>query len=218
MEGSLSQLSQLTPGGHQLRREVVVHHQRERILAAVVDLVAERGYRAVTVAAIVKQAGTARLKFYENFSSKQDCFLAAFDAGLEQVAGRVGEACDAAGDALPARLSAGIAALLDLLGERPALARACLLEAPVLGTAMAGRREQALAAFAPMLAGAREQSGGEGELPVNLEESVLDGLYWLLYDAILSGEPQPLGELRPALVEFALLPFLGPAAAQAAAA
>jgi AcrR family transcriptional regulator len=204
------------PGAHELRREVVVHHQRERILTAVVELVAERGYRAVTVADIVKRAAIARLKFYENFGSKQDCFLAAFDAGLEEATGRVGEAVDSAGDSFPDRVRAGITALLDLFSERPALARACVLEAPSLGAAMGDRRQRALAAFAPRLAGARE-GGGEAELPGSVEESVFDGLYWLLYDAILTGTPERVEELRPQLVEFALLPFLGAAAAASAA-
>ncbi len=217
MEGSLSQLSQVTPGGHELRREVVVHHQRERILAAVIELVAERGYRGVSVAAIVKRAGTARLKFYELFGSKQDCFLAAYDAGLEQAARLVGEALDGGGDSLVDRVNAGVGALLEFLGERPDLARAGVLEAPSVGPAMGDRRQATLAAFTPLFSSARE-SADQAELPANLEESILDGLYWLLYDAILSDKPKPLMKLRPALVEFALLPFLGPAgAAQAAA-
>jgi AcrR family transcriptional regulator len=212
MEGSLSQLSQVTPGGHELRREVVVHHQRERILVAVVELVAEHGYRGVSVAAIVKRAGTGRLKFYALFGSKQDCFLAAYDAGLEQATQRVGEALEGAGDSLADRVDAGIGALLEFLDERPDLARAVVLEAPSLGSAMGDRRQATLQAFAPLFAGARE-GAKRAELPTNLEESVLDGLYWLLYDAILSGKPKRLAKLRPALVEFALLPFVGPAAA-----
>jgi AcrR family transcriptional regulator len=217
MEGSLSRLSQLTPGGHELRREVVVHHQRERILAAAVDLVAESGYRALTVAAILKRAGISKLKFYELFNSKQDAFLAAYDAGLEDAASRVAAALDSAGAAPAERVNAGFAGLLSFLDERPTLARAAVLEAPSLGPAMGDRRERTLAAFAPLLAGARE-SGGEAELPGNLEESVLDGLYWVLYDAVLTGKPKQLVKLRPALVEFALLPFLGPLAAGEAAA
>jgi AcrR family transcriptional regulator len=216
MEESLSQLSQVTPGGHELRREVVVHHQRERILTAVVELVAERGYRSVSVAAIVKRAGTARLKFYELFSSKQDCFLAAYDAGLEQASGRVGKALEGAGEAAVDRLTAGIGALLAFFDERPDLARAAVLEAPSLGSAMGDRREATLAAFKPLFVGAR-RGGKKARLPANLEESVLDGLYWLLYDAILTGKPKRLTRLRPALVEFALMSFAGPAEAQAAA-
>jgi AcrR family transcriptional regulator len=214
---SPSQPPRTRPGGHQLRREVVVHHQRERILTAVVELVAERGYRAVTVADIVKRAAIARLKFYENFSSKQDCFLAAYDRALEEAARRVGEACEQLPASFPERVSAGIAALLDYAAADPAQARACFVEAPSLGAAMAGRREQALTAFAPLLAGAREGGGGEAELPSTVEEAVFDGLYWLLYDAILTGTPERVEELRPQLVEFALLPFLGATAAAEAA-
>jgi AcrR family transcriptional regulator len=213
---SPSRPPRVRPGGHQLRREVVVHHQRERMLTAAVELVAERGYRTVTVADIVKRAAIARLKFYENFSSKQDCFLAAYDRALAEAAGRVGEACEQHAASLPERVAAGIAALLGFVAADPARARACIVEAPALGAAMQGRREQALAAFAPLLQGAREEAG-EAELPEAVEESVFDGLYWLLYDAILTGQPDPIEELRPQLVEFALLPFLGAAAAAEAA-
>lgn len=217
MEGSLSQVSGARPGAHPLRREVVTHHQRERMLTAVAELVAERGYRAVTVADIVKGAATARLKFYENFSSKQDCFFAAFDAALEEALRRVGEACEGAGEDFPRRVSAGIGALLAFIAAEPARARACIVEAPSLGPEMEGRGGQAREGFAALLKGGRE-GAGETELPEDIEESVLGGLYWLLYHALLSGEPEKIEELRPELVEFALGPFLGAEAARAAAA
>ncbi len=216
MDGSLSQASQIQPGGHELRREVVVHHQRQRILTAVVELVAELGYRATTVTAIIKRAGVAKLKFYELFDSKQDAFLAALDAGLGEAGARVAAAAEV-GDSFAEQVNAGIAALLAFCAERPALARAAALEAPSLGPAAGDRRAAALAAFAPLLAGAREQGGGDAELPAGLEQTVLDGLYWLLYDALLTGKPKRIETLRPALVEFALLPFLGPLAAASAA-
>jgi AcrR family transcriptional regulator len=213
MEASFPRSSHVKPGGHELRREVVVHHQRERILAAVVQLVAERGYRAVSVAAIVKQARTGRLKFYELFDSKEDCFLAAYDAGLDEAGRRVDAALEAAGEkgeAFADRLDAGIGALLGFLDERPDLARATVVEAPLVGAAMSGHRNPTVAFFAPLLAGARS-GAKKAKLPADLEESVLDGLYWLLYDAILSGKPKRLTRLRPSLVEFAAMPFVGPA-------
>jgi len=215
VERSLTQLSQVQPGGHPLRHEVLVHHQRRRILTAVVEVAAEVGYRATSVAAIIKRAGVSKLKFYENFSSKEDAFLVAYDEGVFEAAQRVVAAADAAGTSPPARVNAGIGALLDFLCDRPPLARACILEAPALGARMGGRRDQALALFAPLLDGARDE-GGEGEVP-NLEETVFDGLYWLLYEALANSKPQQLRRLRPALVEFALLPLLGPARAPATA-
>jgi AcrR family transcriptional regulator len=213
MDGSLSKAK---PGGHELRREVVLHHQRERILAAVVGLVAERGYRAVSVAGIVKRAKTGRLKFYELFDSKEDAFLAAYDAGLEQASARVAAALDDAADSFAERLDAGIGALLGFLDERPGLGRAMVVEAPLLGAAMGARRESTLEALRPLLAGARD-GVKKTKLPDEIEESVLDGLYWLLYDAILGGKPKRLTKLRPSLVEFTLMAFAGPAAAPAVA-
>jgi AcrR family transcriptional regulator len=217
MEGSLSQTSDVTPGGHELRREVVAHHQRERILTATVELVAEVGYRALTVAAILKRAAISKLKFYELYDSKEDAFLAALDSGLAEAGERVGEATRVAGDHFAARADAGITALLAFCAERPALARAAVLEAPSLGPAAGDRHGQALAAFAPLFDGARE-AAGRGTLPEGLEQTTLDGLYWLLYDALLTGRPKRIEKLRPALVEFALLPFLGPVEAGRAAA
>jgi AcrR family transcriptional regulator len=217
MAESLSRISGVKPGGHALRREVVVHHQRERILAATVALVAARGYRSVSVAAIVGEAGVSRLKFYENFGSKQEAFLAAFDAGLEDLRGAVSGACEAADGKWPDRVAAGVRALVDLLAARPDLARALIVEAPSLGQEVIDAPQRTAAALAPLLEGAREAKAA-AKLPAGTEESVLDGLYWILYDALMSGAPQPISDLRPALVEFVLLPFAGPAAARAAAA
>jgi AcrR family transcriptional regulator len=217
MAHSFERLTDVRPGGHTLRREVVVHHQRERILTAVIDLVGERGYRAVTVAQIVKAAGVSRLKFYEAFSSKQDAFLGALDAALAELGAKVGKACDAAGERAADRMEAGVGTALELLAARPMLARAAVLEAPLLGPELGDRGAEALAAFAPLLAGARTNKATRA-LPQSTEDSVLAGLYWLLYDALLSGEPDPITALRPALVEFGLAPFLGQARAHAAAA
>jgi AcrR family transcriptional regulator len=217
MNGSLSQLSNARPGGHRLRPEVVAYHQRERILAAVVELVAERGYRAVTVADIVKRGKVARQRFYENFASKEDCFLAAYDRAREEALRRVGEATASAGDSFPARVSAGIAALLGYMSEQPELARACLLEAPSLGRALSERNQRAREGFAEQLRGGRGETSAP-EPPAAVEDSVLGGLYWLIYQALLSGQPQRIEDLRPNLVEFALAPFLGAEAARRASA
>lgn len=215
MDGSPSSPSQPRPGGYRLRPEVVAHHQRERILAAVVEVVAERGYRAVTVADIVKRAKVARQRFYENFASKEDCFLAAYDRALEETLRRVGEATVSAGDSFPARVSAGIGALLGYMAEQPELARACLLEAPSLGSALAEQNAAARQRFAELL---REGRPSSPDLPASAEESVLGGIYWLIYQALLSGKPKGIEDLQPDLVEFALAPFLGAEAARQASA
>src|SRR4051794_12494639 len=74
---------QLPRGSHKLTREEVLSSQRGRMLAAMGEAVAERGYANVPVAEVVKRAGVSRETFYEHFSDKEDCFLAALDTGTE---------------------------------------------------------------------------------------------------------------------------------------
>ena len=49
------------------------------MLLATAELVAERGYQKTTIELIAKTARVALSTFYEHFSSKEECFLAAFD-------------------------------------------------------------------------------------------------------------------------------------------
>jgi AcrR family transcriptional regulator len=209
-------MSRVRPGGHQLRREVIVYHQRERILTAAVELIADKGYRAVSVSDIVKRAAIARAKFYENFSSKEDCFLIAYDQGAADSVTRVAAACERLDGPFPQRVHAGIAALLNHMASEPALTRACIVEGPLVGSPVRKRRDDALAALAKLLRDGREQAD-EAELPGTVEESVLGGLYWLVYYAILNGEPENVTDLLPSLTEFALTPFLGTESAHSVA-
>lgn len=63
--------------------------QRARILDATARLVAERGYRAASVAAIVDRAGVSRRAFYEHFANKDDAALQAFEIAARFVVPRV---------------------------------------------------------------------------------------------------------------------------------
>lgn len=207
MEDSSTQASRLRPGGHPLRREVVVHHQRERILAAALAEISERGYRAVSVGDIVKRAAIARAKFYKNFSSKEDCFAVAYERTSAELVALVAAECAKSEEASFAeRVRAGLGGLLTYLAEDPARARACVVEAPAVGEALETRRELCLEELGALLYGARGPVSRDS-LPETVEESVLDGVYWLVYHAILEGRPKDLSEMLPELVEFVLLPF-----------
>src|SRR5689334_4255912 len=63
--------------------------QRVRILDATAIVVAERGYEAATVADIVRAAGVSRSTFYEQFASKEACFLEAYERGTDRVDERI---------------------------------------------------------------------------------------------------------------------------------
>ena len=66
-----------------LPREEAERNQRERLFAAMVATVAEKGYEATTVADLVKLSGVSRSAFYRHFEDKQECFLTAAEALIE---------------------------------------------------------------------------------------------------------------------------------------
>jgi AcrR family transcriptional regulator len=200
------------PGGHPLRREVVAHHQRQRILAGAVKVFAQLGYRQASVADVVKAAAIARGGFYENFSSKKDCFFAIYDSAAEAAMEAVGKACAATQDGFPERVDAGITAMLSWIEENPDLARVCVVEGPAVGPAITERFEKLIGDFAALLRSGRDDLDSD-ELPGTVEETVVGGLYWLLYYALLEERPKRVGRLRPQLVEFSLIPFIGAEAA-----
>lgn len=207
----------LPQGRRRLPREFVAQHQRARIVNALAEEIEEKGYQAVTVADIVRRAGVSRSAFYENFSSKEDCFLAASEAAVKEALRRVVKAA-ARVDDWPGRLTAGLAAFLHYVATEPALARTCIVEALSAGPAAIERYERSIQAFVPFFRIGRDAASGGGELPQTLEETIVGGIFWILYQRIVMGQVGQIEELLPELVEFALTPYLGAAAAKQAAA
>jgi AcrR family transcriptional regulator len=205
------------PGRQPLPREFITRHQRARIVSALALEASEKGYRAVTVADIVRRAGIARNTFYENFGSKEDCFLAAqqlaMSSALERVVAAAGEI-----DAWPERVAAGLGAFLRYVAEEPALARTCMVEALSAGPASFQYHEESLQAFVSLFRLGRDASPHGKQLPETLEEAVIGGIFWIIYQRLLLADPEAVQELLPELVEFALTPYVGAEAAHAVAA
>ena len=70
-------------------REEAERNQRERLFAAMVASVAEKGYEATTVADLVELSGVSRSAFYRTSSDKEECFLAACEALVEPTVGAI---------------------------------------------------------------------------------------------------------------------------------
>jgi AcrR family transcriptional regulator len=131
----------LPSGRHGLTPEAVAASQHGRILFAIVQAAAEKGYGATTVADVVARAGVSRRTFYEHFSSKEDCFLNAYDTGVEIVLGRMREA--AAGvdtDDWRAVMRSDLEAYLAMLAEQPEFAWSLHIEVLAAGHAALERR------------------------------------------------------------------------------
>jgi AcrR family transcriptional regulator len=200
------------PGRQRLSRDFIAQHQRARIIAALAHEVAAKGYRAVTVADVVRGAGIARNTFYDNFSSKEDCFLAAQKFAVSEALERV---IGAAGDlnSWPEQIEAGLRAFLAYADEEPDLARTCMVEALSAGPRALSRYEESVQVFISLFRTGRNVSSQGEELPDTLEEAIVGGIFWLIYQRLIEGGEEGLEGLLPEILEFARAPYLGTSSA-----
>jgi AcrR family transcriptional regulator len=126
----------------------IASDQRARLLAAMANVVAAKGYAATTVADVVRDAGVSRSTFYELFSSKEACFLAAYHEGVDDLLQAVREAVHEAQDDWRAQLRAGIRAYLARLARPDHFARVYIDEIHAAGAAALEARADALRRFA----------------------------------------------------------------------
>src|SRR4051794_9184420 len=152
----------LPRGRHAAPREVVAASQRGRMLAAMAEAVGEKGYGPVAVADVIARAGVSRKTFYEHFDNKEECFLAAYDAGVEVMLDAIDEAIAAGSPGGPDTIArAGTARYLETLAANPAFARTFLIEVLAAGPRALERRARVHARFAEQLAAIhRAASGG----------------------------------------------------------
>jgi AcrR family transcriptional regulator len=190
----------------------VVENQRDRILSAVADVASVAGYRDMTVEDVIVTAGLSRRTFYEHFKNKEDAFLAAYDAVVLELL-RVVQEAYLPEKSFAARLRAGLAAFLEFLAQEPAFARTCIVEALAAGPAAVARRNEAMAAFATIIAENAREVGTTLEPHPLTAETIVGGIYEVVYTRIVRGDIRQLPELLPDLLYPALLPYLGKEAA-----
>jgi AcrR family transcriptional regulator len=205
--------SRQPPGPEPVSRSEAAADQRRRILEATADLVAERGYAETTIEHIVRRARVGYATFYKHYADKQEAYLALLDAAVERTVYVVEEAYDSEAGPWPDRVGAGLGALLAQVAAHPAVARACLVEAPTAGPEAAARHEAAQARFAPLLRPGRELNPRSEQLPESLEETLVGGVLWVIGQRLIAGEADQLRTLLPETLEFLLRPYVGEEAA-----
>jgi len=181
---------------------------RERILVAMAEVVAKRGYQGTTIEHIVKRAGVSRATFYEHFENREDCLLAGFADAAVELQSRM-EAAAAEAAAWPERVRAALAAFLDYSAANPAIARTCIVESVTAGPVAMEHYERALKTFVPLFRQGRDVEKATGELPDDLEDLIIGGLVWMVHQRLLRNEIDEIPGLLPTMLEFALVPYLG---------
>ncbi len=191
-----------------LSRSFVVHSQRERILDAVANLTAARGFTGLTVEDIVGEAAVSREAFYEHFTSKQDAFLVAYELGHTKGLG-IAERAFAAETDWRKGVRAAIAALLDFLASEPSFAHIAVLDTLTATRRSAERSETRLTAYAQMLLPGFEEAGEHNRPPAITIEAITGGLLELCSHYVAHGRTDQLRKLTAHATYIALAPFIG---------
>lgn len=197
-----------------LRHGDAAEVQVGRVISAVVDTVQEVGYARLTVAAIIRRARVSRKTFYELFSDREDCFLAAFDQALRE-ARRAAAGAVASELAWADQVRSVVARLLVFMDEEPGLARLCVVEAQAAGSRVLARRAEVLGELAKLIDRGRSVASPTGEPPALAAETVVGAVFSVLHARLLDDRStQALGRLQGSLMSMIVLPYLGAGAAR----
>ncbi|MGH2880205.1 MAG: TetR/AcrR family transcriptional regulator [Solirubrobacteraceae bacterium] len=216
----------------------VIEMQRRRLLLALGEVVAEGGLEAAVVGRICQQAGVSRRTFYELFSDREDCLLAAFDQAIERLAQQLAPVYTRT-SGWRQRIRAALALLLEQFDADPDLARLCVVEAPRAGPVLLERRRRVLDALAAAVDEGRTLKGTGAEARASVDpppltaQGIVGGVLSVIHTRLLArpgteappvgertddappdGDAPPLVELVGPLMAMIVLPFLGPAAAR----
>jgi AcrR family transcriptional regulator len=105
---------------------------RRRLLDGLAASIVERGYRATTVADIVRHARTSKRTFYDHFTGKEQCFLELLSADVEKLGEKITAAVDPEAD-WHRQIRQAVEAYVGHIEARPAVTLSWIRELPSLG-------------------------------------------------------------------------------------
>jgi AcrR family transcriptional regulator len=179
-----------------VRREA----NRRRAVAAMTEVVGERGYPETTVRDVLERARMSRRTFYELFDNREECFLAAYEDARGETLAWVDRAHEP-GEPFPQHLNSVLTRVLEHLAARPDFARLLLVEAPAVGPPGVERHEQTMRELADRLARSRPAAApelGQDELRLRCEASV-GAVHRVVAARIVEGRTRDLPKMAPAL-------------------
>ncbi|QXC62645.1 TetR/AcrR family transcriptional regulator [Aquihabitans sp. G128] len=171
--------------------------QRDRMLVATAEVMARKGYVATSVAAIIEQAGVSRETFYQQFSSKLDCFTSAFDAAAELLLTSLEPLLDGPGTPVE-RFERVFAGYLGSLAEHPDFARMFLVEVYAAGAEAVARRTALQLLIVDVVADVLEVDSERGRFACELLVSAIASL---VTSRLVEGDLAGIGALQAPVVE-----------------
>lgn len=147
---------------------------RIRLFDGLASSVAERGYRATTVADIVRHARTSKRTFYSEFTDKEQCFVELLRADHEQLLVAIRTAVDPDSD-WRVQIRQAATAYVDHIGARPEITLSWIRELPALGATVRSIQRAAMSGLTELLVDLSDSPGfRRAELaPVRRELAVI---------------------------------------------
>ena len=141
------------------------HPFRRRLLDGLADSIAERGYRETTIADIVRHARTSKRTFYQEFSSKEECFIELLWTTNQEMMAQIRAAVDP--EAFwQDQIRQAIDAYVESIESRPAITLSWIREMPALGTVVRSVQRRGIEDLTRMLVELTDSPGfRRAELP-----------------------------------------------------
>ena len=178
-------------------------HQRARLHEAMVELAAERGYDAISVAALVKRARVSKRDFYKRFSGKEECFLSTYDVIVNHSLRGIHAAVEGEGE-WRERLRRGYLTFAGQIADNPEAARLVLVEAFGAGSGAVERMLRTNRLFETLVAKSLVPADGSPRPPRLLVKGIVAGCGRMARARLLSGDPRQLTLDGDELMEWAL--------------
>jgi AcrR family transcriptional regulator len=189
--------------------------ERARLLDAMLEEMAEKGYRKVEIEGAMRRAGITGRDCAVEFDNRDACLFAAYEHLAERLIKSATEQCHA-DEKWPERVRCGLASLLDTLASQPDLAKVVVRTFPAVRPDTYARYLSLLEAFAPLLEEGRACSEIAEELPKEVEMLAIGAAEAIIFDEIMAGRTASLPALMPSILFSVLVPFVGPDKASAA--
>jgi len=182
--------------------------KRQLILDGMLEAVGAEGYEQTSVRTVLDRTGAYRQAFYDNFADKDDCYLKAFDAGVERVEALV-LAAAASEETWVGALRAGLGALLDFFDAEPDVGRALVVEVHAAGGEALARRTAVMQRIVGFVDQAREEAGESESPPAIAPEGIVAGIHAVVHSRLSTGAADGFRPLLPEFMYFAVLPYFG---------
>ncbi len=183
-------------------------NSRERLLLSILHLAAVDDYHELSTPQIAEEAGVPIEIFLELFSSKEECFLAAFDALGDRLL-QVAADPDLVSGEWPWAVRRVLGDLMGLLAARPLYAQTIARVAPAAGAQALARNMELAESIATLLT---EGAPEDARNPL-AREAVAGAIWHTVRYQVLSGQVHLLPALADYLAYVTLAPFIGADAA-----